>query len=169
MSTEVFFRGVANLYRDLEKRQAQIERNRSRAARSAANIFRRYVRAEARLIRGRGVAQGLSPTGRQRAPKHLLERDVQLIATMEGWKVRDTAPHAHLVVSGHAAPGRPIMPVASHALSWSEGGVPITVASSPGGRAAPNPFVHRGFLAAAREPLIAARITLFGGPEAPEG
>ena len=167
MAGEVVLRGITHLLQDLEKRQVQIEANRNRAAHSAANVFRRFVRLEARAIRGKGVAGGLTPTGRKKASKHRLERDVKVLPTATGWTVKDTAPHAWLVVHGHKPPSGDIMPTAAKALSFGDQGHPVM--SSPGGSAKGNPFVHRGFVAAGADPVIAARVTLFGGPEAPEG
>lgn len=167
MSYETYVTGASNVIRDLQKRSAELEGRRMRAARSAANIFRRHVRAEARAIRGKGVPV-TSASGRPGRHRHLLERDVQIEATPLGYVVRDKAPHAHLVVRGTRAHDTPVR--TARALSWAaadgaQGFAAVT--HNPGAK--PNPFVHRAFLRAGTEPAIAARLVLLeGGPDVPD-
>lgn len=170
MSAEVYLNGAKKVIADLEKRQAMIERNRERAARSAATIVRRAIRAEARKIRGTGTVVGYTKRGRAKV-RHKLETSVQIWRVPLGWAVGPKTPIAHLVIRGHAAPSSPIVPhgAGARALSWSAGGQTVFAASSPGGRAAGNPFVHRALDELTRtEAVEAAKTTLFGGPDAQE-
>lgn len=140
MSLPVFsLNGLDRVKANLAKAQAEIERRKVIAARSAANVFRKYIRAEAR---------------RHRSPKHAthqLERRVELVKRLDGFAVRDKAPYAHLVVKGHRIVG--------HRPNRID----------TGQMARPVPFVHDAWLAARNEPLIAARVVMFeGGPEVPD-
>ena len=150
MNPELFIEGLRGVEDRLRLYQRQLEANHDKAARSAANVIRRYIRQEAKAIRGRGTFAGFTKGGKRRS-KHLLETDVRIIRRGESWAVRDKAPHAHLVTAGHRMVGhRPD-------LSFS------------GQHTTPNPFVHRARVRAANEPLIAARIVLLeNGPEVTE-
>jgi hypothetical protein len=147
MSGEVIIHGVQQLVANMNKREAAIETNKMRAAHSAANIFRKYIRLEARLIRGKGVAAGFTAKGKRKTNKHLLETRVVVVPVPGGYAAKDVAPHAHLVVHGHNPPSSPITPHPA----WFSGGAGakalsfagVARASSPGGVARGNPFVHR--------------------------
>ena len=68
----VVIEGITQIEARLNKMQVEIRTNKIRAARSAANVVRRSIRAEARKIRGTGMAVGYGKRGKAKV-RHTLE------------------------------------------------------------------------------------------------
>lgn len=152
-------RGLKQTEQHFVKLEAQLVRNRIASNRAAAIIVKRAIKAEAKKIRGRGIVVGTTSRGKPRV-RHPLESTVRLQQVGENFLVGPHTPLAHLVIGGHKPPSGPILPVAARALSWTNGGT-VFAASSPGGTAAPNPFVERALTELVRvEAITAAREVL---------
>jgi hypothetical protein len=155
MTLDLKMSGANKIIARLKAMQASIDRNKDRAARSAANIVRRAVRREA--PKGK-------PNPYDRKPG-TLRRSVSVRKLPELGYVVSPGPLKYLVVKGvrpHdiSPKSQPVLRFAS-----SSGDVVFSrVARHPGTPA--NPFVHRAFDLLTREEAIqAAKTVLRGGAE----
>jgi hypothetical protein len=154
--TEVIMKGAANVQRRLVAMQAQIERNKNRAARAAANLIKVAIKEQTPTRAGPG--------------KHKLRSSVRVVGFSSGYVVGPTAWYARLVVKGHAAPATEIQPKRKRALEWSSGGQAIFAGASAGGAARPNPYVDRAYALARGEATVVAGEVLFhDAPDLNEG
>lgn len=150
----------------INDRIAAYQGRENQTKRTAANVVRRAIRAEAKKIRGAGTIVGYTKKGRAKV-RHKLETSVQIRRDGDSYHVGPRTPLAHLVIRGHRPPSGLIMPKAVKALSWAGSGGQIFAASSPGGDAHANPFVHRAYDELTRQEAVnsAASVLFHGGPE----
>lgn len=150
-------KGAQKVRARAEALQREIERNKDRAARSAANALAVAMKAEA------PVEEHPAP-GKRRGK---LRRSIRVRKVPEGYTVGPRSKLAHLVIRGTAPHAE--APKSKRALAFSGGGGSIFFAASvqnPGARA--NPFVNRTLEATRPEAVEAAKIALRGGPEVPD-
>jgi hypothetical protein len=154
--SEVFIEGAAKLRRRIHAMEAQVHRNKNRAARAAANLIKVAIREQTPTHRGPG--------------KHKLKSSVRVVGFSAGYVVGPTAWYGRLVIKGHAAPAAEIRPKRKRALEWSSGGQPIFAGASRGGAAKGNPYVGRAFeIARGEATTIAGEVLFHDAPDFNEG
>ena len=148
--------GATKLTNRLRAMHAQIERNKGRAARAAANLIKVAIKEQSPTHQGRG--------------KHKLRSSVRVLPIPGGFAVGPHAWYARLVIKGHAAPHQPIRPVRARALEWSAGGESVFAGSSRGGSARPNPYVARALeISRGEAKVVAGEVLFHNAPDFLEG
>jgi len=152
MTLDLKMTGANKVIAKLKAIHATVERNKDRAARSAANIVRRAVRREA--PRGKSRPYSRKPG--------VLRSSVKVKKVLgEGYLVTP-GPLKYLVVKGTVA--HDISPKAQAVLRFADSsGSPAFSRGTHHPGTAPNPFVDRAFNVLTREEAIAAAKTVLRG------
>jgi HK97 gp10 family phage protein len=189
MNSGVVIKGVDHLIRKVEQMQTQIELNKVRAARAAANALKVVMKVEA--PRGKHDV-GKKGVGHLRA-------SITVRQVAGGFTVGPRSPLAHLVIKGtvarHETAGQstggtvhqatllsrrqlrfnvrgrqgPVIGQAQ-ALMWSSGGQQVFRTSSSPGPMPKNPFVNRTLqLARGEATKIAGAVLFHNAPDINEG
>lgn len=173
MSADVITKGFAHLERRIEKMRIDIEKNKDRAARAAAEVVKVAIKAE-------------SPTGH--SGRHKLRSSVRVVRFSAGWVVGPTAFYRRFVIRGHGPVkvngGREVPKGAERAQSAfhrshrqgpamakrSLSFAGVARASSPGGTAHDNPYVNRALMSARGEArTVAGAVLLHDAPDLTTG